>query len=233
MNAYALATIDSSIALKRWTHASRFRKALQLLDIQQGERLLDFGCGDGLLLDLLTSSGARLEAYEPHPLNRAMAEARLCRPVHAAFAEIGASFDAVACLEVLEHVPDDLIDRTLAELRQCLSPRGRCVVSVPVEIGPVALAKNIARSLFGASHPGFRWRDAMAVAVYCTGHVRRRRKGNILPGHVGFDHVRLRRRIEGAGFSIARTVYTPFGIGGHLVNSQVFWVLEKGRHHAT
>ncbi len=226
MNAYARATFESPLALKRWTHAARFKTAIELLDVQPGERLLDFGCGDGALLEMLAGKGARLEGYDPHPLNRTMAEVRLSRPIHAEIGTVCGTFDAVACLEVLEHVPDELMDRTLAEIRSCLAPQGRCVISVPIEVGPVAMAKNLARAMLGAAHPGFRWRDALSAAAYQPQRVNRSRKGRMIQSHIGFDHIALRRRIAAAGFKVAHERFTPIGAGGHLMNSQVFWVLR-------
>jgi trans-aconitate methyltransferase len=66
---YRLLTTESSSWIKRVSHGRRFRIAFQLLDLQQPDRFLDFGAGDGYLFRLLTSqqSGAEIFAFDPDP----------------------------------------------------------------------------------------------------------------------------------------------------------------------
>ena len=58
-----------------------------------GRRLLDVGCGGGILAEAMARRGAEVTAID-------MGEAPL------AVARMPASFDVVCCLEMLEHVPD-------------------------------------------------------------------------------------------------------------------------------
>jgi 2-polyprenyl-6-hydroxyphenyl methylase/3-demethylubiquinone-9 3-methyltransferase len=80
-----------------------------------GLRLLDIGCGGGLVSEPLARLGARVTGIEPKEANirAAMAHAEpqgLGIDYRVATVEdlaaAGEAFDAVVCLEVVEHVPD-------------------------------------------------------------------------------------------------------------------------------
>lgn len=77
--------------------------------------ILDIGCGGGLISEPLARMGAQVTGIDPGQLNIAIAEAH-AKPQDLAIdyqvttvealAETGAQYDAVVCLEVVEHVPD-------------------------------------------------------------------------------------------------------------------------------
>lgn len=80
-----------------------------------GLRFLDVGCGGGLVSEPLARLGAAVTGIEPAEDNIAAARAHAAeggldidyRAVRAEdLVEEGATFDAVVCLEVIEHVPD-------------------------------------------------------------------------------------------------------------------------------
>lgn len=80
-----------------------------------GLRLLDIGCGGGLISEPLTRLGARVTGIDPGAENIAIAKSHaepqgLAIDYRATTAEdlvaSGDVFDAVVCLEVVEHVPD-------------------------------------------------------------------------------------------------------------------------------
>jgi 2-polyprenyl-6-hydroxyphenyl methylase/3-demethylubiquinone-9 3-methyltransferase len=97
----------------------------------QGKRVLDLGCAGGFMAEALAKSGAEVTGIDPAA--RAIAAAR-------AHAEAGglairydvgtgealpygdASFDAVVCVDVLEHVQD--LDRVMAEVARVLTGEG-------------------------------------------------------------------------------------------------------------
>jgi 2-polyprenyl-6-hydroxyphenyl methylase/3-demethylubiquinone-9 3-methyltransferase len=92
----------------------------------QGLNILDVGCGGGLISEPLTRLGARVTGLDPAPENIEAArrhaagqglEIRYRAGRIEELAAEGAMFDAVVCLEVVEHVPEPAAFlKTLAEL---------------------------------------------------------------------------------------------------------------------
>ena len=81
-----------------------------------GARVLDVGCGGGLLAEGLAARGARVvaidlatenvEAARQHAAAGALTIDYRCVAVEQLAAETPREFDVVTCLEMLEHVPD-------------------------------------------------------------------------------------------------------------------------------
>ena len=117
----------SELAHRWWDPDSEFRPLHQInplrlewIDAQfslAGQRVLDVGCGGGILADAMARKGAavlgidlaaralkvaQLHALEAHTPNVEYREVS----AEALAAEQPASFDAVTCMEMLEHVPD-------------------------------------------------------------------------------------------------------------------------------
>lgn len=103
----------------------------------RGARVLDVGCGGGLMAEALCRAGARVSAIDLAPTMIEVArlhaveaglqiDYRVASSTDLASVESG-SYDIVTCMEMLEHVPAP--DRTLADLGALLRPGGSLFVS--------------------------------------------------------------------------------------------------------
>ncbi len=103
----------------------------------RGARVLDVGCGAGLLSEALAREGAQVTAIDLAPdliriakLHRLESGVEVdyrLTPVEALAEEIPGAFDAIVCMEMLEHVPDP--GAIIAACATLLKPGGRLFLS--------------------------------------------------------------------------------------------------------
>ncbi len=137
----------SQLAIQRWFNRTYSDKGLaylrpaefysifmEYLEVGAGQRLLDIGCGPGLLLGQTVERGA--EAWGIDVSHAALSLARRQVPearVHVSNAEVlpfaSGSFDHITCIGTFEHFLDG--DRALAEMRRVLKVDGRICIMVP------------------------------------------------------------------------------------------------------
>jgi 2-polyprenyl-6-hydroxyphenyl methylase/3-demethylubiquinone-9 3-methyltransferase len=117
----------SELAHRWWDPDSEFRPLHQINPLRlewiqsqlglAGKRVLDVGCGGGILADAMARKGAEvlgidlagkaLKVAQLHAMEAQTPNVRYREvSVEALAAEQPASFDAVTCMEMLEHVPD-------------------------------------------------------------------------------------------------------------------------------
>jgi SAM-dependent methyltransferase len=108
------------------TYLAKIETVRAWLDsLPAGTRVLDAGCGEGVLVDEYAS---RL-AIEGLDENYSSARVRVGSLMALPYPD--ASFDRALCLDVLEHLTFDQQPRALAELHRILKPDGELLVSVP------------------------------------------------------------------------------------------------------
>jgi SAM-dependent methyltransferase len=113
----------------------RARILLDYLDLQEGDRVIDVGCGMGvylMLMDRLRQPALVGLDLQPDRLRRARREVPAARLLNADIRHLPlrpGSFDKVLMSEVLEHVVDDAA--ALQAIYSLLKPGGLLCVSVP------------------------------------------------------------------------------------------------------
>ena len=103
------------------------------------QRLLDAGSGDGRMIQLL---GTRVPIRVGADLSaRSILLAKALNPdaewYDCAVADVPGTFDAITCVEVMEHIPDEAMADFVASLRAKCAPTGRLIVSVPTIVRPL------------------------------------------------------------------------------------------------
>ena len=125
----------------------------------RGARVLDVGCGGGILSEALARAGADVVGIDLAPRVLEVARLHLHESgqrvdyreisVESLAAEMPASFDAVTCMEMLEHVPDPA--SVVAACATLLKPGGQLFLSTlnrtPLAFGTAIVGAEYALNL--------------------------------------------------------------------------------------
>ena len=247
---YARKQLFSRNAIVAWSHRRRFALARELAAAGAGGALLDYGCGDGTFIALAhdlfrETTGTDVDVEQLRDCGRRLSSApdvrfasldELRRPDFAGY------FDAVVCMEVLEHCPSDVQPHVLADLARFVRSHGVVIISVPIEIGPTLALKQAVRA--GAAATGlveYENRERYRIAEFMrmllarsTSQIERRATITInahgdsvrYHGHKGFNWRMLAPVIEST-FVIERRLYSPVPFTGPWLNSQVWFICRK------
>lgn len=229
---YAEYTTAEKSPIKRWSHSTRFRVALAVLQPLDSQSLLDFGTADALMIKLVkaTHPAVACVGYDPHMDEGAgdvSAEFRDVELVTDIGALAGRRFDIVTCFETLEHFTTRAANERVDEIVGLAKPDGRIVVSVPIEIGPASLFKNVVRAAIGKPHPGTTVASVMASLFYRPVERPAEKAGGYIPSHVGFDYRVVPGLFAARGWHCVRTHYSPLGGAGPLFNSQALFEFRR------
>ncbi len=99
---------------------------LELLKNFKGGKILDAGCGEGVLVEKLRKEGYNIEGLDPNYESSYVKNADITSPPYREN-----EFDVVLLLDVLEHIPYDKQYTALREIKRILKPGGTFVMSVP------------------------------------------------------------------------------------------------------
>jgi SAM-dependent methyltransferase len=229
---YAQLTRGDPNPLKRAVQARRLADALRLAHGLAPRLVVDYGGGDGALLQAAGGiwPEARLICFEPAPQLAAQARDLLAGSPRAAVVQAEgelptAAADLVFCTEVFEHLPPAETARALDEIVRVLAPDGRAVIGVPVELGPPALAKGAFRVLRRPGEFDARPRTVLSALLGrapAPRPVTEISSGRAyFPHHAGFDHRRL-LRVIGERFAIERTAGSPLPGLPLWLNSELY-----------
>jgi len=124
-----------------WLFWQRLRKTMDYIErAAPYQRVLDFGCGSGVLLPFLSSIASNVIAWDIDLFPFERMKAHIDFPPNIEVHDTrsfpldklpAASFDVITALDVLEHIDD--LSATLKSLLRLLKPSGRLIVSGPTE----------------------------------------------------------------------------------------------------
>jgi len=244
---YAAKQIFCKDRLIAWSHRRRFTAGLALARRFRGQHILDYGCGDGTFLALLsalpdrpaTAVGAELDEFQVTDCRT-----RLARLPGVSFEGIATldgdthleRYDGVVCMEVLEHVVavDSVVDRLWRVLRH----DGTLIVSVPVETGLPLVLKQLVRRVaalrgvgdYRGANPYTLREYAASVFAGSAPHITRPIYGTDgdvpFHDHKGFNWRVLRDRLT-RRFVIEQIAASPVAWLGPRFATQVWFVARK------
>jgi 2-polyprenyl-3-methyl-5-hydroxy-6-metoxy-1,4-benzoquinol methylase len=247
---YARKQIFSRNAVVAWSHRRRFALARELASAGAGGALLDYGCGDGTFVAMAhelfqETVGADIDIEQLRDCStrlQALPDIRFASIDALRDSEYQARFDAVVCMEVLEHCPSDVQPQILADLDRVVRPHGVIVLSVPIETGPTLAVKQLVRAVAAASGlTEYDGRERYHLSEFMrmvlaggTSQIERPFTTSTSPdgavvrfhGHKGFNWRTLARLIE-RSFIVERRLYSPLPLTGPWLNSQVWFVCRK------
>src|SRR4051812_28431571 len=113
--------------------ALRYRAAFDLLEgrLRPGVRLLEVGSGAGGAAEWIDAEIVGIDTAFDRTAERARPNLIQRQGSVTAIPEPDASFDAVVCLDMLEHVPAGDRPQAITELIRVLAPGGRLILSFP------------------------------------------------------------------------------------------------------
>jgi SAM-dependent methyltransferase len=245
--AYAKKQIFCSDGLIAFSHTRRFQYGLELAKTFEGQKILDYGFGDGTFLAMLMDSVSPPAACVGAEISDSLVDAakgRFAQRAGLSFvltsdlvgSEHEAAYDGVFCMEVLEHVVQ--LEPVLETLQRVLKPGGTLVVSVPVEIGFPLLVKQTARRIAGWRKLGdysfnARYTLRELVASIFAGdeqHMPRPVYGleRAIPhhDHQGFNWKSLLRILR-ARFELEDVSFSPLNWAGPQLASQAWFRVHK------
>lgn len=236
---YARTTYDSPHFLVRHGHRRRFAKAVEIVDRFQPKALLDYGAGDGAVFKMLAEHSGfvpdRMVAYDPNPDGIEGLEEQLSKLAFPATATTdlssisGQRFDLILCLEVLEHMP---LPERFKFYRLCaeqLNPGGRCLIDVPVEVGPSLLVKHLGRVFLKARPSEYGARELAAIVLGATAFDPARfdpdDTSTWIQNHKGFDYRLFAKELR-AHFAVEEVFATPLDrLPPWLCNQEIFFLV--------
>ena len=146
--------------LINWLFWQRLRTAMNFIENHAPyERVLDFGCGSGVMLPFLAQHSQHIVAMDIDlvPLERMKKHISFAANVQVLDAnQISLShlpprsFDLINALDVLEHVDD--LRQTLSQLLALLKPGGRLLVSGPTENAFYQIGRKFAGPEFSGDY---------------------------------------------------------------------------------
>ena len=158
------------VYLAKMAYVRRF-----LNDIDPATRIIDLGCGEGILVQEYKERGMNIIGLD---LNYESAHVKRGDMLNTGYPD--GSFDIALCLDVLEHLPFESQGKAIAEIARILRPDGIFLMSVPnlahlVSRLSFLVTGNLIRTSTIERHPGDRPIIEFMKLLNPHFHIRKRR----------------------------------------------------------
>jgi 2-polyprenyl-3-methyl-5-hydroxy-6-metoxy-1,4-benzoquinol methylase len=124
--------------VQRYWHWEKERMIRKFSAPSPGDRVLDVGCGSGVIADVLASSGASTIGIDGNPDAIAYASRTFQRPnlefrqsLVEEIAEPEGSIDRIYCFELVEHIYEHQVERLLQTMHRLTRPGGTLTLTTP------------------------------------------------------------------------------------------------------
>ena len=222
LNVYDSNTVNSQNPLARFAHRSRMQRYLKYLvprlENREG-KMLDYGCGSGFLISqLLAVKPYSVFGYEPVLTDRTTENLPISPDLETI--RKNAPYHTITCFEVMEHLQWKENAKILSICRELLTEHGELIVSVPIEIGPAVLFKEMNRFRI---YRKWRYRFVEFIATTLFGVPGTRPTPDLdYQPHKGFDFRDLIKFFKSKSWKVSVLCYSPLPTGVWYGNSQVF-----------
>jgi 2-polyprenyl-3-methyl-5-hydroxy-6-metoxy-1,4-benzoquinol methylase len=244
---YAKKQIFCQNQIIAWSHSSRFDTTIKVVKeyAEDSSTLLDYGCGDGTFLKMVSHLFSEALGTDVSPEQIYDCQQRLARESTLKFClqteldaqEYNSYFDIAVCMEVLEHCPPKQAEIVINNLKKLVKQDGVIIISVPIEIGPSLLIKQITRAIAGWLRQGDYDKSLESYSLSELLQMTFATKSSSIPrpiygdnfpfhGHKGFNWRALRQELS-KEFEIEQTLFSPVGWLGGLISSQTFLICRN------
>lgn len=187
---YQARALHEGFVVQRFWHTLKFRLIDRVCPPRPGARVLDIGCGSGVVANYLARTAAHVDALDGNRDAIAYAQSHAVGP-NMAFhlAQIDAipfedgRFDQIYCMELIEHVYAHQVQALLSRIERLLAPGGELLLTTPnyASLWPVIeWAMDVLRL-------APRMKDDQHVSKWTRGRLRAAARG------AGFQEVRVGR----------------------------------------
>ena len=218
--------------LVSWLHSQRYKNVIQAIKpiaaLDRPLQVLDLGCGFGRLYDVIRRSfDAEYTGVDPQSgyldeANERYGEDPKFRSFCVSAADpiiFDRKYDVVTALETMEHIDGPTVVRIIENIARA-GPR-RFICSVPIEVGPSVLIKNVGSLLMGYSrHKTYTWKQTLAAGFYRLDKLPRH-----TTSHLAFDWRWLAQTIRDH-FRIVETRRLPFKYLPASISTTAFFIAE-------
>lgn len=165
--------------ITRFLHSTRYKnlKKLIISAAKQKEflKVIDIGCGPGKAYEVIQNMGLNFNYLGIDP-NENFCEVALnrygqfpnfsiiCDTIENQFDELNDA-DVIIGLETFEHIPEAIVVRTLEQISK--TNFIYFYITVPNEIGPALLIKNLGSAIMGYSrYKQYTWKETFFASIY-------------------------------------------------------------------